>query len=96
VLGGAHIGATLNLNRAVLSNPRRVAANLGGASRREQLLLHQATIEGHLRMPGLKVGGVLDMTATALTGPRRPRAGSRTSPHRPIRWRSAETPSSTR
>jgi hypothetical protein len=78
---GAHRIATLNLNRAVLSHPRRVAANLGGAVVESSFYFTKATIEGHLRMPGLKVDGVLDMTATALTA-RRPTAGSRTRPRR--------------
>ncbi|MBR7835747.1 hypothetical protein KDL01_20910 [Actinospica durhamensis] len=68
-LVGAHIGAVLDLNDALLENPGELALNLGGAVVHRSLYCARARIAGHLRMPGLTVGGVLSLTGTVLTDP---------------------------
>jgi hypothetical protein len=72
-LVGAHVGATLKLSRAHLSNPGAIAVNLGGARVDSTFYFTGTTIEGHLRMPGLSVDGVLDLTESVLKDP--PTAG---------------------
>ena len=66
---GANIGAVLDLNDAHLENPGALALNLGGAVVRRSVYCAQARIAGHLRMPGLTVGGVLALTGSTLTDP---------------------------
>lgn len=66
---GARIGAELDLCGATLTHPGEVAANLGGASVTRSLYCSDATISGHLRMPGLTVGGVLSLDGVVLCDP---------------------------
>jgi hypothetical protein len=68
-LVGAHIGATVRFAGARLANPGRIAINLGGARIGNSFGFMRATIEGHVRIPGLTVGGVLDMTGSTLSHP---------------------------
>lgn len=64
----ARISSTVLLNFAELRNPGDVVLNLGGMTVASSLYFSEGTIEGHLRMPGLSVGGVLVMTRTTLAG----------------------------
>jgi hypothetical protein len=66
---GGKIGAVLDLNGAHLEHPGAVALNLGGAVVARSVYCTKAAIEGHLRMPGLSVGGVLALTGTVLSEP---------------------------
>lgn len=69
VLIGAKIGAVLDLNRSKLEHPHQIALNLGGANIGRSMYFHHATVRGHVRMPGVTIGGVLSMSATTLTEP---------------------------
>ena len=62
----ARVGSAVQFGRAELRNPGDVVINLGGMIVASSLYFSEGTIEGHLRMPGLSVGGVLVMTRTTL------------------------------
>ncbi|MBR7825408.1 hypothetical protein KDK95_03755 [Actinospica sp. MGRD01-02] len=67
------VGSALRLNRAELRNPGDVAINVGGMSVGSSFYFTGATIEGHLRMPGLSVGGMFSLEDSTLADP--PTAG---------------------
>jgi hypothetical protein len=63
------VGSALRLNYARLSNPGDIAINIGGMVVGSSFYFSDATIEGHVRMPGLIVGGVISMVRSKLTHP---------------------------
>ena len=63
----ARVGAELRLNFAKLANHGDIAINLGGVSIGSSFYCSQATIEGHLRMPGLTAGGLIALDRTVLS-----------------------------
>ena len=66
---GTRVGSAMRLNRVRLSHPGAVALNLGGSRVEGSLYFSEAVIEGHLRMPGLEIGGVLTMAGSTLDRP---------------------------
>jgi hypothetical protein len=68
-LVNSRVGAELQLGKAQLHNPGDVAINLGGVSVGSSFYFSGATIEGHLRMPGLTVGGMLSLVGSTLSHP---------------------------
>ena len=63
------VGSALVLNYAELSYPGDIAINLGGMTVGSSLYFSDATIEGHLRMPGISIGGLLSLTGSTLSHP---------------------------
>ncbi|HTJ66610.1 MAG TPA: hypothetical protein VL551_03690 [Actinospica sp.] len=63
------IGAELLLNKAQLRYPGDIALSIGGLTVGSSLYFGEATVAGHVRMPGLSAGGVISLAGTRLTDP---------------------------